>query len=79
MNLFPEIAQHEDGDTSGNSDDSLHDDSARYPCHLAMWDLEHCDPKKCSGRKLARLGLYAFAPLSSYFPFPFSFFDIGQI
>ncbi|SCU87581.1 LAME_0D10660g1_1 [Lachancea meyersii CBS 8951] len=28
-----------------------------FPVKLAMWDFDQCDPKKCSGKKLERLGV----------------------
>lgn len=30
---------------------------ADFPAKMAMWDFEHCDPKRCSGKKLHRLGI----------------------
>lgn len=38
-----------------NEDGELH--RKRPPFKAACWDLEHCDPKRCSGKRLMHFGL----------------------
>jgi pre-rRNA-processing protein TSR3 len=41
--------------TTHNDDDP--GSTGRPPFKAACWDLEHCDPKRCSGKRLMHFGL----------------------
>ncbi|KAJ3635712.1 hypothetical protein MTP99_008601 [Tenebrio molitor] len=54
-----------DADTT-SSEDSSSEEEVTFP--VAMWDFNQCDPKKCSGRKLARLKLIKTIKVKQKFP-----------
>lgn len=61
------VKSSEESDESSNSGSS--DDEGVEPSFtISMWDLNHCDPKKCSGRKLMRHNLIKNLKLGQRFP-----------
>lgn len=58
--------EDDDDDDEAGSSKNEHGIPAKF--NVAMWDLNHCDPKKCSGRKLLRHNLIKNLKLGARFP-----------
>ncbi|RYP78980.1 hypothetical protein DL770_006775 [Monosporascus sp. CRB-9-2] len=56
QNRPPRPTNGDDGEDGGENPADT-GSSSRPAFKAACWDLNHCDPKRCSGKKLIRLGL----------------------
>lgn len=54
--------------SSSSSTESNEELPTKSSVRLGMWDFAQCDPKRCSGRRLVRVGIIAEFKLSFKFP-----------
>jgi len=60
--------EDEDSSESGSGSSSEEEEEVEIPFPVAMWDMLHCDPKRCSGKKMSRLGLIKELKLGQKWP-----------
>ncbi|CAD6191286.1 unnamed protein product [Caenorhabditis auriculariae] len=62
--------ESDENDSEASAEDEDEDEQPKFvmPFKLAMYDFNQCDPKRCSGRRLLRVGLIEEVRLGSRFP-----------
>nr|CAG4642089.1 EOG090X0EVF [Eurycercus lamellatus] len=61
------IVSETESNSDGSSEDAGDETIIAAPFPVAMWDVEQCDPKRCSGRKLSRMDLVKILRLGQRF------------